>query len=310
MFYSTVTNEVRLRKALPLLVALVVAMAGLTALTVVPAAAVDPLCTAAPLTYTGAGQTCPIPAGVNVVKIVARGGGGSSYTTAAGGVGGAGGSGASPGDDGDPASGGGGGGTYDFTTLTGTGGGAGSSFATPNPAGSAETAFAPVDPSNGATAGSVNAGDGQVTFTTLNRSTILAATPGSGRVTVDWDQPAQPAGVGTVTQQVYKDGFAVDGATSSGAVITGLNNGQSHAFTVVAFTAAGLRSTSPVVNATPVAGPATYFTVTAPASATAGSAFNYTVTALDAFNNTVTATRAPCISPPVTAKPCCPRTRR
>src|SRR5205085_2202034 len=33
---------------------------------------------------------------------------------------------------------------------------------------------------------------------------------------------------------------------------------------------------------------ATHFTVSAPASATAGSAFNFTVTALDQFNNTAT----------------------
>ncbi|MEN3369734.1 MAG: hypothetical protein V7609_1877 [Verrucomicrobiota bacterium] len=36
------------------------------------------------------------------------------------------------------------------------------------------------------------------------------------------------------------------------------------------------------------AGPATHFTVSAPASATAGAAFNFTVTALDQFNNTAT----------------------
>src|SRR5260221_625724 len=37
-----------------------------------------------------------------------------------------------------------------------------------------------------------------------------------------------------------------------------------------------------------VIGPATHFTVSAPASATAGSAFNFTVTALDQFNNAAT----------------------
>src|SRR5262249_41077232 len=39
-------------------------------------------------------------------------------------------------------------------------------------------------------------------------------------------------------------------------------------------------------NTITVSGAATHFTVSAPASATAGSAFNFTVTALDQFNNT------------------------
>src|SRR5439155_1399800 len=42
------------------------------------------------------------------------------------------------------------------------------------------------------------------------------------------------------------------------------------------------------VNVTFASGGATHYTVTAPANATAGTAFNITVTALDQFNNTVT----------------------
>ena len=41
-------------------------------------------------------------------------------------------------------------------------------------------------------------------------------------------------------------------------------------------------------NLTNIIGPATHFSVSAPASATAGSAFSFTVTALDQFNNTTT----------------------
>ena len=42
------------------------------------------------------------------------------------------------------------------------------------------------------------------------------------------------------------------------------------------------------VTLTVIAGPATDFAVSAPASATAGTAFAFTVTALDQFNNTAT----------------------
>jgi hypothetical protein len=50
----------------------------------------------------------------------------------------------------------------------------------------------------------------------------------------------------------------------------------------------GTGSTSEFSAGTVVAGPATHFTVSAPASATAGTAFSFTVAALDALNNTAT----------------------
>jgi hypothetical protein len=48
----------------------------------------------------------------------------------------------------------------------------------------------------------------------------------------------------------------------------------------------GITGTSNPINVTPAS--ATHFTLSAPASATAGAAFGFTVTALDAFNNTAT----------------------
>src|SRR5439155_21759189 len=49
-----------------------------------------------------------------------------------------------------------------------------------------------------------------------------------------------------------------------------------------------ITGTSGNVNVSFASGGATHYTVTAPANATAGTAFNITVTALDQFNNTVT----------------------
>ena len=63
-------------------------------------------------------------------------------------------------------------------------------------------------------------------------------------------------------------------------------------------------------NITVNAAAATHYTVTAPAAATGGVAFSFTVTALDAFNNTAPATPGRRISPAATAPRSCRRIRR
>lgn len=95
--------------------------------------------------------------------------------------------------------------------------------------------------------------DGEVTITALNAATSISAIPGNSKATISWTEPSQPAGVGTVTYQVYKDGVAVPGATSSPAIIDDLQGGEEYSFTVVATTEDGLATTSSEESVTPEA---------------------------------------------------------
>ena len=91
-----------------------------------------------------------------------------------------------------------------------------------------------------------------VTYTSPNSTGTLSFTP-----------TANSFGTATITVKVMDNG-----GTQNGGVDT----------TSVQFT----------VNVNQVASPATHFIVSAPASATAGTGFNFTVTALDASGNTAT----------------------
>jgi hypothetical protein len=138
---------------------------------------------------------------------------------------------------------------------------------------------------------------GSYTASTMTAPTAVTATPSIvshvPQVAVSWSAPATPSGV-SYTYNVLRDGGAAaaacTGIVSSAATVSctdtgaALTPGSSHTYAVQAkLTAdtAWTATSSPVVNAT--IGHDRYFTLSgAPSTATAGSAFNVTVTAMDA----------------------------
>ncbi len=181
---------------------------------------------------------------------------GSAYADGAGGGGGSGGGAAiNNGNGGGGGAGYGGGSAGGYAgNAGGGGGGAGGSKVSSNAIG--DGTFAPA--TSGAGTGGANGATGstgstgQVTITALEAATITSTTPGSQQVTVAWDDAdSQPEGVGDVTYQVYRDGVAVDGATSSPAAVTGLTPSQSYDFTVVALTDDGMATASAITAAEP-----------------------------------------------------------
>ncbi|HEX3459434.1 MAG TPA: putative Ig domain-containing protein, partial [Acidimicrobiales bacterium] len=125
------------------------------------------------------------------------------------------------------------------------------------------------------------------TITSADHTTFTSGTPGT--FTVATSPSSQP--VPTLSES---------GALPSGVTLQDNGNGTA---TLSGTPGAGTAGTYPITitasngispNAsqsftlTVNPAPATHFTVSAPASATAGVAFNYTVTALDAFNSTAT----------------------
>ena len=130
---------------------------------------------------------------------------------------------------------------------------------------------------------------------TLVAPSITGATAGAGTVALSWTPVSAPAGA-AVTYYVTRAGGTVGGncpsssttaTTVTSCTDSGLSKG-SYSYTVTAI----WQSWSKTSAATPVSvgsGALARFTVTAPASATAGTAFSATVTAQDAAGNTVTA---------------------
>jgi hypothetical protein len=133
------------------------------------------------------------------------------------------------------------------------------------------------------------------TVGSLAAPSFTAASAGAGTVALSWTPVSAPAGA-TVTYYVTRAGGTVGGncpssASTATSVTTctdsGLSKG-SYSYTVTAI----WQSWSSTSAATPVSvasGVLARFIVTAPASATAGTAFSANVTAQDAAGNTVTA---------------------
>ena len=117
---------------------------------------------------------------------------------------------------------------------------------------------------------------GRVHFTEHGRTAVL---PANSPLT---------NGVGTFTATLKTTGIQTLTATdTSDSAITGTSN-----------------------NITVSAAAATHFVVSAPGAATAGAAFNFTVTAQDEFNNTATGYAGTAHFTSRTARPCCPPMRR
>ncbi len=141
---------------------------------------------------------------------------------------------------------------------------------------------------------STGAGTASASVGSLSAPSITAATPGAGTVSLTWSGVTAPPGA-AVTYYVTRAGGTVGGnCPSSAATATtgtsctdsGLTKG-SYTYTVTAvwqsWTATGASS-----QATLSSGALSQFLVTAPSTATAGSAFSATLTAEDAQGNTVT----------------------
>ena len=144
-----------------------------------------------------------------------------------------------------------GGGGAGGSTATGAGVGLSNIVSVANTGGAAGTGSAP-------TAGT----PGNAVLTWLEQPSDVQVAPGSGKVTVSWAEPVQPSNLGDVTYQVYQDGKAVAGATNNlGSEITGLIDGQSYQFMVVAKAQASgspkyiTQTNSDVVNAGPSSKP-------------------------------------------------------
>ncbi|MFZ0378301.1 MAG: hypothetical protein WAL38_10775, partial [Solirubrobacteraceae bacterium] len=143
--------------------------------------------------------------------------------------------------------------------------------------------------------GSAGSASAPGTVGTLVAPSITGATAGAGTVALSWTPVSAPAGA-AVTYYVTRAGGTVGGncpsssttaTTVTSCTDSGLSKG-SYSYTVTAI----WQSWSKTSAATPVSvgsGALARFTATAPASATAGTAFSATVTAQDAAGNTVTA---------------------
>ena len=126
-------------------------------------------------------------------------------------------------------------------------------------------------------------------------ATTVTATAAAGTVTLTWTPVSAPAGA-TVSYYVTRAGGTVGGncpSSAAGATAntsctdSGLSKG-SYSYTITAIWRSWT-STSAAAPVTVLSGPLKQFVVTAPASATAGTAFSVTLTAQDAAGNTVVA---------------------
>lgn len=137
---------------------------------------------------------------------------------------------------------GGGGGGGGGNLGGGGGGGAGGTAST----GSSTTSNAPDPggPGAGGAGGTPVVGqengspgeNGKVTIIAANAA-VASGTAGNASATISWTTPQQPL---TTTYQLYQDGVAVAGATSSPATVTGLTNGVEYDFQVRALIGADL----------------------------------------------------------------------
>jgi hypothetical protein len=125
-------------------------------------------------------------------------------------------------------------------------------------------------------------------------ATTLTATPGAGTVALSWTPVTAPPDA-TVTYYVTRAGGTVGGncpksaagaTTATSCTDSGLSKG-SYSYTVTAIWKSWT-STSAAAPATVSSGALARFAVSAPGSATAGTAFSATITAQDAAGNTVT----------------------
>ena len=130
-------------------------------------------------------------------------------------------------------------------------------------------------------------------------ATTVTATAAAGTVTLTWTPVSAPAGA-TVSYYVTRAGGTVGGncpSSASGATAntsctdSGLSK-ASYSYTITAIWRSWT-STSAAAPVTVLSGPLKQFVVTAPASATAGTAFSVTLTAQDAAGNTVVAYTGP-----------------
>jgi hypothetical protein len=131
---------------------------------------------------------------------------------------------------------------------------------------------------------------------TLPAPVISAATPGAGTVALTWNPVTAPPDANVTYYVTRTGGGTVGGACPSSAAgattattctDTGLSKG-SYGYTVTAIWQSWT-STSAAAPVTVSSGPLAKFTISAPASATAGSPLSATITAQDAAGNTVVA---------------------
>ncbi|MBI0583560.1 MAG: fibronectin type III domain-containing protein [Methanomassiliicoccus sp.] len=90
-------------------------------------------------------------------------------------------------------------------------------------------------------------------FTVPGAPTDLTITPGDGQVTLSWKAPSNDGGAAIDYYIVYQNGVDVAHPTSTSAVISGLTNGQSYRFMLVAHNAAGTGAVTMSYVATPEA---------------------------------------------------------
>lgn len=134
------------------------------------------------------------------------------------------------------------------------------------------------------------------TVGTLGTSTLTATpeSPGAGQITLSWTAVNAPASIGTVKYYIVRSTGTVGGNCPSTAATatTALTchddalNAGGYSYQVVALWQSW-SSTSTSAQAGLPYGPLDHFAVGAPASAAAGTPFNFAVTAKDASNNTV-----------------------
>jgi hypothetical protein len=120
----------------------------------------------------------------------------------------------------------------------------------------------------------------------------LTATPlDQNRISLAWNASSDDVGVSGY--RVYRGSTLVATVTSPGYTDAGLSPSTGYTYQVVAFDAAGNSSTAASASATTPAAPTTldHFTVAAPTSSVAGSAYSITLTAKDSSGNTMTGYR-------------------
>jgi hypothetical protein len=128
---------------------------------------------------------------------------------------------------------------------------------------------------------------------TLGAPTITSTASGAGTVALSWSSVSPPTGSGAVRYYVSRNGGAPAGScptASSPAVVTTCTDSGLHAGTYSYTVTAVWQSwtaTSGTASVRVTSGALSQFAVSATATATAGSAFNVTVTAQDADGNTV-----------------------
>ncbi|MBS1878717.1 MAG: hypothetical protein JST31_04335, partial [Actinobacteria bacterium] len=138
-------------------------------------------------------------------------------------------------------------------------------------------------------------GSASAAVTSLQSTTISAATAAAGgTVSLSWEA-VTPPGAGTVSYYVTRDGGAAAGNCPTAAAPTAVTSCQDsgvavgeHSYRVVAVWHAWTATSAPVT-ATVAVGEAVKFTITGSTTTPAtGAAVNLTITARDAANNTVT----------------------